>query len=365
MAEEKEKMKKPKEPKITGAEKKQSSPFKKRRGGIELTKEQVDEIKAGRKKLRRDMRAAGIRSKKEFELTASSLGLYFDKQRKGALWLWFATGKLGWLLLGGALVLMFSLLAISVITQMRGHFTVNMSSAMFREGFVLSETRDFANPTTYLVCTPAEDVPARSIDHIDVDVDNYDGQHNSDYFAYTFYIRNEGESKVDYRWQMALNSESQNLSAATWVMIFEDGKMLFYAKSSANGGPEILPPAGVTDAGYIHPPLYDLSMDPEGQYEILVDREYYSRWRVIPREFLTEDLVAEGIRRDMEPGEVHKYTVVIWLEGDDPECNNDLIGGHLGLEIYMSLLSEDDHPENQGWREAWRDFWDGLGFISK
>lgn len=360
----KEKINVPQDAGVVGAEKKQKGPFKKRRGGVELTQDQVNEIKAGRKKLRQDLRAAGIRDKKEFELTASSLGLYFDKQKKGALWLWLFTGKLGWLLLGGALLLMLSLFAVSIITQMRGHFTVNMSSAMFREGFTLSETRDFANPTTYLVCTPAEDVPARSIDHIDVDVDNYDGQHNSDYFAYTFYIRNEGESTVDYKWEMALNSESQNLSAATWVMIFEDGQCLFYAKSSVSGGPEMLPPKHVTNSGYIHPPMYDLSMDPEGQYEVVVEGEHFSRWRVIPREFVSEDVVAQGIKQDMEPGEVHKYTVVIWLEGDDPECNNELIGGHLGLEIYMSLMSEEDHPESKGWQESWRDFWDSLGFIS-
>ena len=360
-----EKIKKTKDTQAPRPEKKQVGPFKKRRGGIELTEDEVAQIKAGRKKLRKDLREAGIRSKKEFELTASSLGLYFDKQRKGALWLWFTTGKLGWILLGAASVLMFALFAVSIITQMRGHFTVNMSSAMFREGFTLSETRDFANPTTYLVCTPAEDVPARSIDHIDVDVDNYDGQHNSDYFAYTFYIRNEGDSVVDYRWQMALNSESQNLSAATWVMIFEDGKCLFYAKSNAAGGPEMLPPPEVTNSGYIYPPMYELSQDPEGQYEVVVEGEYYSRWRVIPREFLSDQIVTEGIRKDMLPGEIHKYTVVIWLEGDDPDCNNQLIGGHLGLEIFMSLLSEEGDPESRGWRESWRDFWDSLGFITK
>ena len=49
--------------------------LRKRRGGMPLTRDEVREIKAGRKKLRKEMRAAGIRSKDEFELTASSLGL--------------------------------------------------------------------------------------------------------------------------------------------------------------------------------------------------------------------------------------------------------------------------------------------------
>ena len=61
--------------------------------------------------------------------------------------------------------------------------------------------------------------------------------------------------------------------------------------------------------------------------------------------------------------EVHKYTVVIWLEGDDPDCTNELIGGHLGLEMYMSMLDEEGEGSDAGWREAWRDFWEGLGYI--
>ena len=38
--------------------------------------------------------------------------------------------------------------------------------------------------------------------------------------------------------------------------------------------------------------------------------------------------------------EVHKYTVVIWLEGDDPDCTDELIGGNMGLEIYMQMIDE-------------------------
>ncbi|MBR6637425.1 MAG: hypothetical protein IKK96_01055, partial [Lachnospiraceae bacterium] len=59
-----------KEPKITGEEKKQRRLlFKKKRGGVVLTRDEVKAIKAGRKKLRKELKAKGIKSKKEFELT--------------------------------------------------------------------------------------------------------------------------------------------------------------------------------------------------------------------------------------------------------------------------------------------------------
>ena len=33
-----------------------------------------------------------------------------------------------------------------------------------------------------------------------------------------------------------------------------------------------------------------------------------------------------------------KYTVVFWLEGDDPDCTNDLIGAHIGMQMDFELI---------------------------
>ncbi len=335
--------------------------FAKKRGGVALTKSEIKEIKQGRKKLRKDMKELGIKDRKEFELTASSLSLYFDKNSKMAMLLWFLKGKGGILLLVSALLVMTSLFAISWITTMRGHFTINMSSDMFREGFTLSETADFKNPTTYLVCTPLDHVPEISISHIPEDVNDYEGMHSSTYFAYSYYIRNEGDATVDYKWELALNSESQNVSSAVWVMVFEDGEMVFYAKEGANGNSEALPPEGAHNRGYLEPPLYDQAKDPASQYEIVDPDSSIPLWRVIPRPFLSDALVAQGIRYAMEPGEIHKYTIVMWLEGDDPDCNNELVGGHLGLEIYMSMLEEANDPSvSGGWHDSWNSFWEQI-----
>ena len=60
----------------------------------------------------------------------------------------------------------------------------------------------------------------------------------------------------------------------------------------------------------------------------------------------------------------------MWLEGDDPNCVDDLIGGHLGLEMGFRLLDGNDESANQGtdddfWysmREFGRTIWDSLIF---
>ena len=78
----------------------------KKRGGVRLTKAQVKEIKAGRKKLRKEMRAKGLKKKSDFESTAASMGLYFDKSRLALFLWWLFGGKGRWWLLGAAALLL-------------------------------------------------------------------------------------------------------------------------------------------------------------------------------------------------------------------------------------------------------------------
>lgn len=333
----------PKKPKKQKAEKYSRDKyglFPKRRSGIRLTKEEVREIKEGRKKLRAELRKIGEKSRKEFEITASSLGLYFDKNKFWSLLHWFFATKAGWIMLAAAAALLLALYAISVITQLRGHFTVSMSDKMFKEGFTISEEETFKIPTSHLFSTPAVDVPCISIVDIPEDVDDQ-GAHTGNYFAYTFYLKNEGESIADYQWELRINSESNSVSRAAWIMVFVDGEMTLYAKPKDNGEPEALPERGNDTVGYLKAPLYDSAVDKEGQYEIIKQYNTLTYWRVVTKPFEGESLIASGERLDVVPDEVHKYTVVVWLEGDDPDCTSELIGGHLGLEMYMVMIDEE------------------------
>ena len=246
-----------------GKEKKpRKSIFRRTRAGVHLTREEVKEIKLGRKKLRKEMKQKKIYTKREFEMTAASLGLYFDKRGLGILpWLFHGKGLLA--LLATLLFLIFSLVILAYVSQLRGHFTINMSEDMFRAGFVMSETADFANPTTHLFSDPAVDIPCVSITDIPENVDQVDGSHNEDYFAYTFYLRNEGDKAVDYDWRIDLNSESKSLSVASWLMVFEDGRLSIFAKTSASGGEEMLPKAGNNSRGYPNLFFRDLLSDPD------------------------------------------------------------------------------------------------------
>ncbi|MBQ3101017.1 MAG: hypothetical protein IJC50_08515 [Clostridia bacterium] len=356
-------------PSVKG-ENKQRRLFKKKRGGIVLTREEVKEIKAGRKKLRKQLRANGIKSRKEFELTASGLGLYFDKSKPFALLLWFFHGRWLWALLGAAAALLAALFAMSIISQMQGHFTINLSGGMLNQGFSLSETVGFENPTMRLFAEPIEHAPCISIIDIEKEIMETDGNYGSPYyFAYTFYIRNDGDLTEGYTWSCNLTSESQSLSEAAWVMIIEDNSMKFYAKPNAEKKQEALPEFNDNSRGYLRLPLEEFAANPDEQFRLIPTDGQAEYYRIVPYNFFSETIVAKGSLEHVEPQEVHKYTVVLWLEGDDPQCTNDLIGGHLGVEMQFKLIEEEDDDsedgkQNSSWKEFWKweNFWDHLRF---
>lgn len=345
--------------KITGEEKKQRRLFKKKRAGVVLSRDEVKAIKKGRKKLRREMKARGIKSKREFELTAGGLGLYFDKRRGFLFWL---AGHWLWALLGGLLALLAVLFIFSIVTQLRGHFTINLSGGMFREGFTLSDNIDFTNPTTALFANPAEDVPAISIASIPDDIDMIDGEHNDIYFAYTYYIRNEGDNNVGYVWKLQLNSESRELSKGCWVLLFEDGNMRFYARpNEITGEAEALPPKDDNTRGYLEMPIMKLA-EGSDQFEVIKNVGNINYWRVIPDSFIDDNLIANGRQNMVAPKEVHKYTVVLWLEGDDVDTTDELINGHMGVQMDFRLIREEETEDEDSFGVRWKKFWENLAF---
>ena len=48
-------------------------------------------------------------------------------------------------------------------------------------------------------------------------------------------------------------------------------------------------------------------------------------------------MVTNGTIEVFEPGEVAKFTVVIWIEGDDADCLDDYIGGEITISMDFVL----------------------------
>ena len=116
--------------------------------------------------------------------------------------------------------------------------------------------------------------------------------------------------------------------------------MAFYAEMGADGQAEALPAVDDNTRGYIKAPLMEFAKYPDRQYEVMAEKDALTYYRLTPIPFESDTVVASGIQTEVKPMDVHRYTVVIWLEGDDPECNNDKIGGHVGMQMDMKLIEE-------------------------
>jgi hypothetical protein len=43
------------------------------------------------------------------------------------------------------------------------------------------------------------------------------------------------------------------------------------------------------------------------------------------------------VEEDVDPEEIIKYTIVVWFDGDDPECVDDIKGGQVKMSMTFSL----------------------------
>ena len=79
------------------------------------------------------------------------------------------------------------------------------------------------------------------------------------------------------------------------------------------------------------------------------ERTVYAKRSIITGEsepgtekFDSESVAILKQRKDFKPKAKDKFTIVVWIEGDDPECKNDLLGG----EIKMHMDITEEHVDN-------------------
>lgn len=224
----------------------------------------------------------------------------------------------------------------------KGEFVIKLDRPMADEGFLLSESQDFSDFLVTLRDDAVQDATNISIYDIAKDVMDVDGKHNgANYVAYTFYLKNKTTQAHDYHYELSVQSTSKNADTATWVMVFKNGKQQIFAQENDGGYAECLyskwefpfmeyaedlkVQSVVEDANKAH--VTDEMME----YHEFTQVEGLYQLESIP--WAAKDLVCTGSRQEIQPDEIDKYTVVIWLEGDDPNCKDDILGGHVEMTM--------------------------------
>ena len=57
--------------------------------------------------------------------------------------------------------------------------------------------------------------------------------------------------------------------------------------------------------------------------------------------FANETIMCEGVEKNIKPDEKNAYTLVAWLEGEDPECIDKIRGGSIGFEVKYELAGKE------------------------
>ena len=206
------------------------------------------------------------------------------------------------LLLG--LLLAVAVLFIAAFAQEKmGNFTINLNRLeLYRKGISIADNGDFDGATARLVANTVQDATNISIDDIPADVDGVDGGHNGkNYMAYTDYVRNAGKEDLGYIASITLDSCAKGAEKAVRIAVYQNGERIVYAAPADDGG---------TEDGC--------------------------------ENFLSDKIVCQYENKDFLVGNVDRYTIVIWMEGDDPDCVDAIIGG--SVQFSMSIDADyDDH----------------------
>ena len=206
-----------------------------------------------------------------------------------------------------------------------GLFVVSVEPRLSHEGFMISSTEDFASPRVKLFSDALEDCNNISVNSIATDVDEHEGEHS-----------------------LNIDNVTNNVDSAAWVMLITNGDMEVFAKQRNDGTPERI----YNYSGY---PLVE-NMGSKGQVNVISDsyKGYITdkdleNFRYLEKEglyelathpFEGEKTITKGTRLELKPGGVDKYTVVIWLEGDDPDCVDDIKQGTIGLGMTFTKVDK-------------------------
>ncbi len=203
----------------------------------------------------------------------------------------------------GFLVIIYLVLRIVYQT---GRFTVVLDSSSDMKGaLVMYASKDNKLTRRTLVADSLEFMTNISEQWLPENIDEEaEGSHNGDnYIAYTFYLENEGDEQIDYWYKIVIDDVIKNVDKAIRVAMYLNGNKTVYAKlNSTTSKPEMGTVA-----------------------------------------FKDDETVMLEKRENFNSGDVDKCTIVIWIEGDDPECIDDLIGG----EMKMHMVITEEHKEQK------------------
>ena len=204
----------------------------------------------------------------------------------------------------GLLVMLMFLTIIYFILRIvyeTGDFTISLDPNLAQKsGLIMYERKSEKEEKKILKASKVEFMDNISVKWLPENLNNMgEGAHNGDnYLAYTFYVENKGSDTINYWYEIIVDDVIRNVDKAIRVMVYRNDEKTIYAKPN-----EI---TGEAEQGTV---------------------KFYSDIEVM----------VQG-RMNFKPGDIDKFTIVIFIEGDDPDCIDALIGGE--MKMHMEITEE-------------------------
>lgn len=208
------------------------------------------------------------------------------------------------ILLTICLIILLILFLVSMLVTQWGDLIISVESPAVKKGIVLSEDPEFKTQSASLSAEQVKNVTNITYSWLPVDLDTSEnGEHNGEnYVAYTFYCKNNGQETLDYDAYLEITGVAKSADEATRVMVYKNGEPAIYGKGKYNDRN-----TSETDC----------------------------------TKFETDTTVMTTKTEGFKVGDIDKYTIVIWVEGNDPECIDDIRNGHVRMRMLFDVLDED------------------------
>ena len=206
--------------------------------------------------------------------------------------------KIAILIMALFLIIIYFILRVFLET---GDFTISLDQEFAKsEGIIMYENSSNKIDRRILKAQKVEFMDNISVKWLPQDIDKTgEGAHNGDnYLAYSFYLENKGAEIVNYWYEVKIDEVIKNVDEAVRIAIYRNGERTIYAKPNSRTGEA---EDGTT-------------------------------------KFYSASSVCVEPRRDFKPGDIDRFTIVIFIEGDDPEYQDNLIGGE--MKMHMDITQE-------------------------
>ncbi len=202
------------------------------------------------------------------------------------------------------LLLLIILYFVVGIIYNRSNFSITLDKNLYYEkGLIIYDDKNYKVYRSELFAESPDTFDNVSYRWLPEDINESEGgSHNGpNYLAYTFFVENTGSETANYYSEIVIDDVIKNVDEAVRIRVYKNDEQTTYAKMSARDLPET---------------------------------------NTTP--FLEDKLVAFDGNYGLNPGDIDKYTVVLWIEGSDPECNDNILGG----EIKISMNFNSEHIES-------------------